>query len=107
VESTIAAPKIEIRLLILLVLVLAIFQGHQSWRNWSDDRAATARRANLEKSLKDLEIERQKVFTDYAAALESYETKSVMHQQYHAANAQMKLQSLALQQEQLLMLINR
>ncbi len=106
-ESQIAARKIETRLLILLVLVLVVFQGYQGWRNWSEDRAATERRTNLEKSLKDLEIERQKVFTDYAAALESYETKSVMHQQYHATNAQLKLQSLAIQQDQLLMLNNR
>lgn len=106
-ESEIAARKIEIRLLILLVLVLAVFQGYQGWRNWREDRAATERRTHLEKTLKDLETDRQKVFTDYAAALESYETKSVMHQQYHVANAQMKLQSLAIQQDQLLMLNNR
>ena len=106
-EAEISARKLEIRLLILLVLVLAIFQGYQGWRSWSEDRAATERRTQLEKALKDLEIERQKVFTDYAAALESYETKSIMHQQYHAANAQLKLQSLAIQQEQLVMLNHR
>jgi hypothetical protein len=99
--------KIEIRLLILLVFVLAFFQGYQGWRNWSEDRAVAEQRTHLEKALKDLEIERQKVFTDYATALESYETKSVMHQQYHVANAQLKLQSLAIQQDQLLMLNNR
>jgi hypothetical protein len=87
-ESDIAYRKIELRLLILLVFVLAFFQGYQVWRSWTGDRAATERRTHLEKALKDLEIERQKVFTDYAAALESFETKSVMHQQYHAANAQ-------------------
>jgi len=105
-ESEIVAIKAQVRTLLILVLVAVVLQGYEAWRGWRDDAAATERSANLQKALKDLEGERQKVFQEYAKALESNETTSIMHQQYHAANAQLLMQNLAIQQEQLLAALN-
>lgn len=51
-----------------------------------------------------LEEARVKVFTDYVDALGSAETKSVWHQIYHAANAQLRMQNVLAQETQVLLL---
>lgn len=54
------------------------------------------------KSIADLEKQRVEVFSDYVRDLASWETKSVYHQIYHANNAQLKLQNLLVQENQLI-----
>jgi hypothetical protein len=46
--------------------------------------------------------ERIEVFTVYVKDLESYDTNSVYHQIYHANNAQLKLNNLIVQENELL-----
>lgn len=102
--KTIAALQRQITLLaILLTLQLAVGGAFLSFHIQSR-RESQVRRERATKMLKDLEDERQKVFKEYADALESYETKSVMHQIYHAQNANLRLQNIGSQQQQLLIL---
>lgn len=53
-------------------------------------------------AIQEVEKQRVAVFTDYVKDLESYETKSIYHQIYHANNAQLKLQNLLIQENQLI-----
>lgn len=53
-------------------------------------------------SIAEIEKKRIEVFTDYVKDLESYDTKSVYHQIYHANNAQLKLNNLIVQENELL-----
>lgn len=85
----------------LLILLLAV-NSTSLWFMYEHHRQRAERRSRLEAALKQLETERQKVFKDYEAALESYETKSVMHQMYHASNANLRLQSISIEEQQLI-----
>jgi predicted metalloprotease len=54
------------------------------------------------KSIAELEKSRVEVFQDYIKDLSSAETTSVWHQIYHASNAQLKIQNLMVQENELL-----
>ena len=50
----------------------------------------------------DIDSKRRDVFSDYVRNLDSYETKSIYHQIYHANNAQLKLLNLSVQEQELM-----
>lgn len=58
---------------------------------------------NVHILFESLEEKRKEVFDDYLRDLESYETKSVYHQIYHANNAQLKMMDILVQENQLLL----
>lgn len=71
-------------------------------RRQADERS---RQAAIEVALKAsqaIEKKRIEVFSEYVKDLGSYETKSVYHQIYHANNAQLKMQNLAVEEQVLL-----
>ncbi len=100
--KTIALLQKQITLLAVLVALQLAIGATFLWLRLESARESRERRERISKVINDVEAERQKVFKDYAEALESYETKSVMHQIYHAQNANLRLQNIAAQQHQLL-----
>jgi len=93
--STVDTVVLGIIALALCVLVYSDY-NHQK----KVETEIQARRQLVEQ----LENERKKVFEDYSKDLASEETKSVWHQMYCASNAQIRLQNIIVQQNEVLMI---
>lgn len=57
---------------------------------------------SVSRASSEIESKRMDVFSDYVRNLDSYETKSIYHQIYHANNAQLKLLNLSVQEQELM-----
>ena len=103
------------KLLILVVVVLSVDLAlrieERQYRVKAEERRSHdegTRRAVIDAVVKasaEIDQKRGDVFSEYVKDLASYETKSVYHQIYHASNAQLKIQNLAVQEHQLLIQI--
>ena len=60
-------------------------------------------KAEVKKSISELEVKRAAIFQSYQSALSSYETKSVWHQIYHSSNAQLMMLTVLAQENELLL----
>ncbi|MEZ7891087.1 MAG: hypothetical protein QMC67_05030 [Candidatus Wallbacteria bacterium] len=86
------------------IVIITLILSFNQYINFNDK---AERKANFEKITRltaineVLEKERVSVFKQYIDALDSYQTKSIYHQIYHAINAQLKMQNITVQQNQL------
>jgi hypothetical protein len=99
-QSKASAPLL-ICILIVLVGLLAL-QGANLYFARQERLQTAALVDQVLKSIAEIEQKRIEVFTDYAKDLGSYETKAVYHQIFHANNAQLKLNNLIVQENELL-----
>jgi biopolymer transport protein ExbB/TolQ len=97
--------KLSSVLLILILLVLVALLALQGASLYFARQERTQREAlvdTVQKSIAEIEGKRVEAFKDYVKDLDSYETKSIYHQIYHATNAQLKLNNLIVQENELL-----
>lgn len=94
-----------VALLVCILLALVGSLALQGWNLHTARQAQVQRQAEVAKVLEgiaEIEKRRVEVFTDYAKDLESWETKSIYHQIFHATNAQLKMNNLIVQEQELL-----
>ncbi|MDX9982350.1 MAG: hypothetical protein RBU25_20180 [Lentisphaeria bacterium] len=85
---------------LLLVIAGLLAEGMYSRMAEEERRRKIADEAHEISS--ELSTAQQKVLDDYTKALDSYETKSVYHQIYHANNTQVMMMVLMIQEQRLL-----
>lgn len=91
---------------ILLLLVTTLFvQIYALYLSVQERQQRQVVSEEILKAIGEIEKSRIEVFSDYVKDLESYETKSIYHQIYHVNNAQLKLQNLLVQENQMISML--
>ncbi len=88
--------------ILLTLVVLVALQGTSLYLVHQERMQRQAVTNEVLKSIAEIEKQRVEVFVEYVKDLNSFETRSVYHQIYHASNAQLKLNNLAVQEAELL-----
>jgi hypothetical protein len=89
----------------MLLLVVAGLLASDMYFRMDEQQRRQKVSDEVMKTVLEVETQRLEVFSDYSKALDSYETKSVYHQIYHANNAQLKMMALMVQENQLLAML--
>ena len=92
--------------LILVVLSIDLYFRFEERQSRAKDEASRKEIVQaMIKTSSEIDTKRMEVLTDYVKGLDAPETKSVYHQIYLASFAQLKMQNLAVQEQQLLIQI--
>ena len=104
-RSASSASPAVVSLLILLVVLTGVdlyFRYEERTQQQNDRQQRQAIFQSVSRASNEIDSKRMDVFSDYVRNLDSYETKSIYHQIYHANNAQLKLLNLSVQEQELM-----